>query len=402
MRRVFASTPLFAWMAWVAACGGGGADDSGGSGGPTTLVPFADGSSGSSSGTSSSGTSSTSGAASSGTSGHPVIGLTPLTPDVGTDSSSSGDSGSFPLVPLPFDAGSSWFAPSDGGLSGTLNFRRSSEIPEVDLNAVYGFDASHVWAVGAAGSVLFYDGVSWKSLRTGTETWNAVRAVDVKRVYIAGNGGLRGCSFDGGKTWKITTSPTLASFKAVSAVAAANRVEIGGTAGVAEGTTLDCIAWSNIVTIAQNFTASWTIGRYQTIATGTQGLIAKNWSENVVWGSPDYYAAWGSEPDDTYSYGTRVVLGDNASGLYSTESNEWHGTTFYGQPKPTRINAVWGANPSSLVAVGEGSSTAVGSISALYPVANPLPLPTSLRGVWGSSPNDVWVVGAGGTILHHP
>ncbi|MGQ9536614.1 MAG: IPT/TIG domain-containing protein [Actinomycetota bacterium] len=68
------------------------------------------------------------------------------------------------------------------------------------LNAVDSLDASHVWAVGAGGTILFYNGSTWASQTSGTTNpLYDVRAVDANRVYAVGN---RGASlYHNGSSW---------------------------------------------------------------------------------------------------------------------------------------------------------------------------------------------------------
>ena len=311
----------------------------------------------------------------------------------GTSTSSSSSSGGGPV-----DAG------PDAGDAGGPYFTLRPKIEGVDFNAVAGFDATHVWAVGTAGKVYFWDGVTWSLLRSGAETWNAVRAVDTQRVYVAGDAGARGCSFDGGKTWSITTSPTGASFRAMRAVAATNEVDVAGTDGVVERTTLDCAAWNVHVKLGagKDLNAAFTADRYQTLAVGAKGIVFTNWSTSFSFSDTTVYTAVWTGRYLTSNGPPRVVLGASGTGLHSIGENEWRSTSFSGQPTPTRINAIWGLSETRLVAVGEPSATATGNTGGFTAIPNPLTTPTALRGVWGSSDDDVWVVGAAGTILHHP
>lgn len=58
------------------------------------------------------------------------------------------------------------------GEAGTIyQFRNGFLIPmsspvQKNLNAVWGYDTSHIWAVGDAGTILFYDGATWEKIST--------------------------------------------------------------------------------------------------------------------------------------------------------------------------------------------------------------------------------------------
>lgn len=60
------------------------------------------------------------------------------------------------------------------------------------LNAVWGSDAVHVWAVGEEGTVLFWDGVAWMPLLTGaTNALFSVWGSGPNDVWIGGTDGVR-------------------------------------------------------------------------------------------------------------------------------------------------------------------------------------------------------------------
>jgi len=62
------------------------------------------------------------------------------------------------------------------------------------LHAVWGADASHIWAVGEGGNVVYWNGSLWTSLLTGagtSETLQAVWGSGPRDVWIAGTAGVR-------------------------------------------------------------------------------------------------------------------------------------------------------------------------------------------------------------------
>jgi hypothetical protein len=58
------------------------------------------------------------------------------------------------------------------------------------LNAIAGADAGDVWAVGAAGAVIHWDGKSWAHIKPPTE--ENLRAVSVQKNGAVWVGGARG------------------------------------------------------------------------------------------------------------------------------------------------------------------------------------------------------------------
>ncbi|MBU1671096.1 MAG: hypothetical protein KKF41_04335 [Actinobacteria bacterium] len=58
-----------------------------------------------------------------------------------------------------------------------------------DLVGVFALDAAHVWAVGSAGTILFYDGTSWMPQDSGTEVeLTGVTATDPDHAWACGWG----------------------------------------------------------------------------------------------------------------------------------------------------------------------------------------------------------------------
>ena len=59
-----------------------------------------------------------------------------------------------------------------------------------DLHGVSAFDKDHVWAVGANGTILFYDGVRWNpQISPTTNNLNDVWAVSANDVWAVGDSG---------------------------------------------------------------------------------------------------------------------------------------------------------------------------------------------------------------------
>lgn len=87
-----------------------------------------------------------------------------------------------PLAILHYD-GSTW---SDG--SGMLD--TPGALPP--LHAVWGSDVTHVWAVGEAGTIVFWNGQFWKQLLSGTtDNLAAVWGSGPTDLWVAGSGGVR-------------------------------------------------------------------------------------------------------------------------------------------------------------------------------------------------------------------
>ena len=71
------------------------------------------------------------------------------------------------------------------------------------LNAIWGADATHVWAVGEGGNAIFWNGTLWTPLLTGAGSSESLKAVwgsGARDVWVVGSAGVR--HFDG-TSWSL-------------------------------------------------------------------------------------------------------------------------------------------------------------------------------------------------------
>ena len=99
-----------------------------------------------------------------------------------------------------------------------------------DLYGVDALDADHVWAVGTAGTILFYDGATWVQQAGGltTETLYEVSALDASHVWAVGAHGT--VLFYNGSAWTPQASGTTRALNGVFALAG-NHVWAVGAGG---------------------------------------------------------------------------------------------------------------------------------------------------------------------------
>ena len=111
-----------------------------------------------------------------------------------------------------FYDGANWSAQTSGTISG--------------LYGVSAVDATHVWTVGAGGKILFYNGV-WAPEASGTtEHLYGVSAVDVNHVYAVGSNGTILFKHNGG-AWATEVSGTTETLQSVSACDATHIIAVG-------------------------------------------------------------------------------------------------------------------------------------------------------------------------------
>jgi len=86
-----------------------------------------------------------------------------------------------------------------------------------DLLSLCAFDSTHVWAVGNAGTIRFFNGVKWADQNSGTlNDIYGVSALDANRVWAVGNPGT--VRYFNGKSWAGQNSGTAAKLYCVSAL----------------------------------------------------------------------------------------------------------------------------------------------------------------------------------------
>jgi hypothetical protein len=94
-------------------------------------------------------------------------------------------------------------AQAQGVATGGSDWIWHSPLPQGNtLHDVWGADATHVWAVGDAGAILFWDGAAWRG--QDGQTTAALRGVwglDASHVWVVGDGGV--IRFWDGAAWQV-------------------------------------------------------------------------------------------------------------------------------------------------------------------------------------------------------
>lgn len=309
----------------------------------------------------------------------------------------AGDGGPGPTVDarVPVDGGSSDAGPPDPTWSW------SSPLPHgVDLHAVWGSSARDVWAVGALGIVVHFDGRGWSIVDTDvTTSLNGIWGSAPDDVWVVGGETVWEPTGAGsglllhwdGRTWTTLEIGTSGLFG------------VWGTArddvwAVGHGTVLhfDGREWSTSVSgLDLNLLAVWAGARDDVWAVGDYQPVlhydGRAWSEVIT----------GAEPEGTGGAGG--VIGFGPDDVWSCSPirglEHWDGSTWTDADAP-RLPAwnVWGRASDDVWAVGPGGSAQHWDGRAWSRV--PSGVDRRLRGVWASAPNDAWLVGDTGAILH--
>lgn len=267
------------------------------------------------------------------------------------------------------------------------------------INVIRGRSASDVWAGGAAGAVVHFDGAAW----TRSET-NALESI--RGFWLRGSGELalvsmspaaalvRGLDLepaDGAQPstggWlrvKSSAVPTSVSKNLTSAWGAPNAKWVWGTTGsVDQNHTGENNA--NGVWRARIDTGSRAVVVDAALPAGACKVLGCWWMSSIHGASADELWAVGRN-------GTTIHV-TNAEGdapeVAAVDSRTW--AMLYG---------VWAAGPNEAFAVG-GRGTIRHFVGGdVRDGVTDAPVTEDLRAVWGTSSADVWAVGDDACVLH--
>jgi hypothetical protein len=252
------------------------------------------------------------------------------------------------------------------------------------LTAIWGSAQNDVWAVGAAGTAIHWDGTAWKPYPIPTgHTLFGVWGSGSGELWTASTytAAFHGTIHEEDASVEWTPLPALPVpmindlYPALASVwgRAADDVWIGGGDKV-----------------------GYPYARVWRTRPGADGGVAWQTLSPCMLTSdcPAVRAIWGRADDDIWLVGDKgrtyhARLADGGVAFTAIESN----TT-----RPLR--AVWGANADNVWAAGDEGVIRKASATATTWTDVDVPTTYDLRGLWGSSANDVWAVGAYGTILH--
>lgn len=230
-----------------------------------------------------------------------------------------------------------------------------------DLYAVWGASSSAMYAVGAAGTIVKYDGTAWSTMASGVTT--NLRSISAPRdntatILVAGDSGT--LLQLGGSTWsKFGTAPPNFQITAVGANKYLSSLFIAGGGG------------------------SYYV-----------------WDGKSKWGVPFGYGNSKNLTGISFMPGSDEHFMSGAAGLLVRYVPG--GIPIYpGQTTNTsaNLNAVW-AGTTAIYMVGDGGTIVKRQAgSGQDGVAMPSGTTANLRSVWGANDQNIFVVGDGGTVL---
>lgn len=273
--------------------------------------------------------------------------------------------------------------------------------PRYALTSIWGSSASDVWAVGSGGTVIHYDGASWRLAPTGiVETLHAVWGSGPTDVWAVSSASLLLHS-NGAQGGVISFTKSAAATPAAyggrsHAVwgASATDVLVGGA--LFEEFDLD----TGAVTAANYFQGPPVAG-----PDGGAPAWKLQQGQDGAWTRATVRAIWGSSASDVW------MSADNSPELAWMRGMLLHrvpgdgGKTGAWTPVDSQsahvLESIWGSSAGDVWAVGSLGTIRHYTAGAARWAVTPSPTGVDLHSVWGSSASDVWAVGDDGTILHY-
>ena len=286
----------------------------------------------------------------------------------------------------PLTTGRAWASVTSGTANG--------------LNGTWG-DGASVWFVGAAGTILRWDGAAIQVETSGTaQTLNAVWGVGAI-VYAVGNSGVVLKRSAG--TWSAVTSPAAVTLLGVFTIG--SEVWVCGNSGNLWYSSDGGSTWTAQTTgTAQQLRAIWGANSIQLWAVGANGTILYTANGGASWAAQDsgttetLAAVRGTSPWDVWIGGfvdvlLRYSVFGTWSSVTSTTGNSYRGVA------PTGALEDGVAWPLSTQVWCVGTSGTLTSVDKTDARDAGSPVATSILAVWVVSPMEAWACGASGVIL---
>ena len=293
-----------------------------------------------------------------------------------------------------------------------------------NLFGIWGSAANDVWAVGATGLIVHFDGSAWQSTpsdddqalytvwgSSANDVWAATSSTLI--VHRAPNGVEP-------PRWKRepVVDPSNWRVYALWGASADELYAVGGYPDslgalnivrrrtlVDGGAAWDAIRACDYCGLAAGIWGSgpddiWLVGyQGQAVHTNAPDAGSSAWQPVQTQTRSNMAALWGSAPNDVWAVGAAGILRHWTNDVGSPQP-KWASVD---SPTTEDLYAVWGSGPQDVWATGnhgtvihyDGTSWATLRATGL---ASPLDV-APLYGIWGSSADDVWIVGYG-VVLH--
>ena len=256
------------------------------------------------------------------------------------------------------------------------------------LRAVWGHSPQGVFAVGDGGTILHFDGASWKAMASGTDRdLAAVWGSAPSRVFAAGRGGTL-LYYDGSR-WRRLESGTNEDLQAVWGAGASKVFAAGGNGVILR---FDGAAWRTMTLgvepADQSLYGLWGNSAANVIAVGGGGRILNyNGSRWYAMKSPTgmlLRAVWGAAGSDVFAAGSGLLL-------------HYNGRNWQDESDDLRfINCLWGTSGANVFSGGEVPGTGGGFVRHYDGNSwrdEAIDAEAPIHGIWGDGQGTVYAVG---------
>ena len=326
-----------------------------------------------------------------------------------------------PLFPKPPACNDSVEADAPLPVKGERQWRRVPSNTCHELFGVWGSSATDVWAVGARGTIIHWDGKAWTPFSSPTH--RDLRAVSGSGpTDVIAVGGKEGDALPtiihwDGKVWSPAkwspdaredgpewghTRGTPRVLEGVHVFAPGQAVAVGNGSRV---------AWNGTEWRAHGFFMGHPhhfiggIGSWATWGVGPQGVIlreslngfTREGYQGEVSSTSNLFGAWVATQEDVWAVGeVPVIVNGTASFAGFIARRNAQGWTSEQRTQWPRFRAVWGASAGDIWAVGL-SGLAHWDGTAWTPL---LGHTLTSNAIWGTGATDAWRVGPGGRVMH--
>jgi hypothetical protein len=259
------------------------------------------------------------------------------------------------------------------------------------LSSIWGSGPNDVWAVGAKGSVIHWDGATWTSMPIDTNySLQSVYGTGPNDVWVVSTASLiyRSTGFSNGTAMFVRETPLFENATLPTTVGALLAVWATGPGDV-------WISGKHRTSVGGQILTGWR-------STPGDGGVA--WTPLNALGSINVtYGIWGTGPNDAWMVGSK----GSTNTSFASHTNGGSATDG-GMPTWTEVdtatfavlNAISGTGSSDVWAVGNSGTIRHYTGGAKWDIVDS-PTSQNLRGVWAAATDDVWAVGENGTVLHY-
>lgn len=282
-----------------------------------------------------------------------------------------------------------------------------------DLYGAWGSAPDDVWFVGAAGTILHWNGTGFTAASSGTQSeLRGIWGSSASDVWVVGRdvvavGPATVLHFDGA-AWS-TVNVTIAGDLFAVGGTGPNDVWAAGAKGVVAH--WDGASWTQAVTdttvdLHAVWTTTpgevWTAGPIPSFANGGEVLHLSGGAWNKVPSPNDsivFASIWGTSSSDLWFAGQEQVdpamPGYDPSGAVVHWNGAW-GTPYVSSAYDTPLGGVVGSSAGDVHAVGESVALSYGGGGSWSTAM----LSGQFEATWESGPSDLWAVGLGGVMVH--